>query len=349
MNQDREDDLLDEGPPAPDRWPERWIDRPGEDDPESHAGALFRVASRREPLEAGRLTAIGERLRSRGRRPRARRAWRVAMALGRMLSGSALTATANWYFHRASPGGFGATAPPAATPPARLKVHLRSRPAVAPPLPAPVGETVARMDDPLPPRSRPAQIRQTPSPPQPPIAPPGATSPPPLDRTQRSASALAEESGLLSEALRRLRNNDDAEGALALLDQHDARFANAALAPEASLARIEALMKVRRNSDALSLLDGMTPSPIGIGRDLLIARAELRAAAGRCAMAAPDFDLLLRGASDSDSVTERALWGRASCRARGTDATGARGDLESYLSRFPAGRFARGARAALGE
>jgi hypothetical protein len=212
-----------------------------------------------------------------------------------------------------------------------------------------VGDTIALLDERLPPPSRPASTRHGSSSPQPPIEPAEATSPPPLDVAPRGASALAEESGLLSAALRKLRNDGDAAGALALLDQHDARFARAALAPEASLARIEALMKVRRNDDALSLLDGMAPAPIGIGRELLIARAELRAAAGRCTTATPDFDLLLRGVPASDSITERALWGRASCRARGTDATGARDDLERYLSDFPAGRFAGRARAALDE
>ena len=162
-----------------------------------------------------------------------------------------------------------------------------------------------------------------------------------------TASALAEESALLTTALRKLRQHDDAGGALASLDEHDVRFGRGTLAPEATLARIEALVKLHRNAEALSLLDGMTPMPAGLGRDLLIARAELRAAAGRCAMARPDFDRLLNDGAAFDSIAERALWGRASCRAGGTDVAGARDNLRSYLFHFPHGRFARDARAAL--
>ena len=78
----------------------RWIEGSDGDRPEDRAGALFRAALRREPLEADRLAVIGERLRVGTRRARPRRVWQVAVAFGLMLSGSALTAAANWYFHR---------------------------------------------------------------------------------------------------------------------------------------------------------------------------------------------------------------------------------------------------------
>src|SRR4029078_13137378 len=109
-----------------------------------------------------------------------------------------------------------------------------------------------------------------------------------------------------------------------------------------------ALLRTQRTGDALALMDRSGPSPAGSSRDLRIARAELRAAAGRCADAAADFDLLLRPDRPLDAITERALWGRASCRAAG-DSAGARRDLQDYLTIFPRGRFAADARAALGE
>jgi hypothetical protein len=327
---------------------ERWIERVGEDHAEGRAGALFRAALRGEPLEAGRLAAIEERLHAKPRRPKPHRAWRLAIAVGLMLSGGAMTATANWYFHRSRPANLARPEKPT-PPPGSLKRRARPGFAVAPPPALAVGsDTVSLVDEPTPSRSRTAVTRKEPSRGARPVDPVGSTAPPPSITTE-PASALAEESKLLTRALRKLRQDDDAPGALSILDEHDLRFAGAALAPEATLARIEALIKVHRNTDALSRLDGIAPSPIGIGRDLLIARAELRATAGRCAMAALDFDDLLLGTPAFDAITERALWGRASCRARSADPTGARVDLEAYLSRFPSGRFAGDARTALGE
>jgi hypothetical protein len=237
--------------------------------------------------------------------------------------------------------------------PARSGEGARS-PAVAAaptPAPAPADQTVALLDDPPAPRSAVAVGGRRSSPRFEPAEPsaPSDVTPPAFSSVGQSPSALAEESRLVTAALRKLRQDDDGRGALAILDEHDARFAAGDLAPEAALARIEALIKIRRNADALALLDRMAPPPLGTGRGLLIARAELRAAGKRCASAFGDFDLLLRGDPTVDSITERAWWGRASCRAAGGDALGARADLRSYLAHFPSGRFAIKARAALGD
>jgi hypothetical protein len=326
----------------------RWIEGSDGDRPEDRAGALFRAALRRAPLEAERLSAIGERLRvsTRRARPRPRRAWQVAVAFGLMLSGSALTAAANWYLHRlraadAVPPQVAPLAPPSVPP----KPRIRRGSALVPPTPG--DEALAIPDDPPAPPDRAAQVRHRPAGPSLPLSAESADPIAPASPSMPTASALSEESALLTTALRKLRQDDDAGGALASLDEHDVRFGRGTLAPEATLARIEALVKLHRNAEALSLLDGMAPAPAGLGRDLLIARAELRAAAGRCAMAGQDFDLLLDGEPAFDSIAERALWGRASCRAGDTDAAGARDDLRSYLFHFPHGRFAGDARAAL--
>jgi len=66
-----------------------------------------------------------------------------------------------------------------------------------------------------------------------------------------------------------------------------------------------------------------------------VARAELRAEKGRRAAALNDFNSLLSADAPPDAVSERALYGRATCRAQMGDGAGARADLENYLSAIP--------------
>lgn len=148
--------------------------------------------------------------------------------------------------------------------------------------------------------------------------------------------------------MRKLREENDATAALIILDEHDRRFASSgSLEGEANLTRIEAWMRTGQHPRALARLDALALQSLGQARELLAARADLRAEVGRCKEARVDFDALLGPEAPRDSVTERALFGRASCRARGGDELGARADLERYLARFPEGRFAPAARAAL--
>jgi tetratricopeptide (TPR) repeat protein len=159
---------------------------------------------------------------------------------------------------------------------------------------------------------------------------------------------LAKESRLLARAIAKLRQEDDAEQALAVLDQYRSEFgAIGALLPEANATRIEALLRLGRHSQALALLDAETPATTGVGREMLVARAELRANRGRRVSALHDFDLLLRADSPADAVTERALYGRAVCRGELGNWDEARKDSERYLAMFPHGRFADKARVAL--
>jgi hypothetical protein len=349
MRERAADTGADERPPAG-----RWVTRADEGSPEARAGALLRQAVRREELEAGRLAAIRRRLRDGRRGPQRHWALRLAIAIALLLSGGALTAAGQRYL------GWLAPAPPAPPAPAAepLPQARRARTAASPlaPVPAAPAETTPP-SDPTPGLHAPAEAARPSVPARPPFAPaavaPAAVTPPPAATSEpapvfpAASSALAQESALLVEALRKLRQGDDPRGALALLDEHDVLFPGGVLAPEAMLARIEALIRIHRNRDALSLLDQTAPSPRGSGRELLIARAELRAAAGRCAAAAADFNLLLRRDPPADPITERALWGRAACRATAGDGAGARSDLKDYLALFPEGRFAREARKAL--
>ena len=160
-------------------------------------------------------------------------------------------------------------------------------------------------------------------------------------------SELARESRLVASAIAKLRQDGDAEAALTILDRHRAEFAAGALRPEATATRIEALLRLGRNRQALALLDAQSLSAKGVGREMLVARAELRADKGRHSAALHDFDLLLSAWGKPDAVAERALYGRAACRAKSGDWEGARRDFEKYLGDFPQGRFAERARAAL--
>jgi hypothetical protein len=180
---------------------------------------------------------------------------------------------------------------------------------------------------------------------EPPAQPPAFEAP----ADAPGLSPIAEEAVLVGTALRKLRQDNDPGAALVLLDKHDARFAAGALGAEAKQTRIEALLRLGQQGSALSLLDTLAPAASGYGRELLATRGELRSRAGRCVEALADFETLMAsgGTSSADAIAERALYGRAGCRVRRGDSRGARADLESYLARFPSGRFAADARAAL--
>lgn len=168
-------------------------------------------------------------------------------------------------------------------------------------------------------------------------------------RAGAAGSALSAESQLLSEALRLLRREDDPRGALALLLSHEERFPKGALRPEAQGAQVEALLRLGRRAEALRLLERLPVSGLPRADELRLLRGELRGEAGRCAEAVADFSAILDRPGAAGAAGERALYGRASCRARQGDKAGARADLVSYLSRYPSGKFSDEAREALGK
>jgi TolA-binding protein len=184
-------------------------------------------------------------------------------------------------------------------------------------------------------------VRPAPTP-----AAPALALPPPRP-TQPEPSRLARESRWLASAIAKLRQEGQPEQALAILDQHQSELGSGALASEANATRIEALLRLGRNGQALVLLDEQRLSAQGLGREMLVARGELRAEKGRTSSAIHDFDQILSSPGRVDGITERALYGRATCRAKSSDRDGARDDFAKYLSAFPQGRFASEARAAL--
>jgi len=151
-------------------------------------------------------------------------------------------------------------------------------------------------------------------------------------------SALAAEALVLERALVKLRREHDAQGALAVLDESRALFAQGTLALEAQMARVDALLALGRRSEALSILEQLPLARIGRGGELRLIRAELRANAD-CARALTDFDALVTQALAAP-LMERVLYGRAACELQVGDRAHAEQDLNQYLTRFPQGRFA---------
>jgi len=140
----------------------------------------------------------------------------------------------------------------------------------------------------------------------------------------------------LAEALHSLRTDHAPDAALALLDLHAAELGQSTLVHEVMLLRVEALLDLKRSGEALALLDGKALSNVAASRSLLLTRAQLRAAAGRCAESLADFDLLLARAQ---RPAEQALYGRAVCRGRTGDKLGARADFSLYQRQFPNGAY----------
>jgi hypothetical protein len=216
---------------------------------------------------------------------------------------------------------------------------------------------------------RPARRVQTlapaqPEPVMPAAEPAGIVAAPPLHRrpvalaapveaappsSSPSASTLAEEAALLSRGLRQLEVQHDAAAAARTLGDYAQRFPHGTLAGEARTARVDALVRSGQRALALAELDQEAPrglSALPQGQELGVLRAELLAESGDCAAALTAFEHV--PADGPRALRERALWGRAACRATLGDASGSRQDLQQYLVSFPNGRFAAAARAALG-
>jgi hypothetical protein len=206
--------------------------------------------------------------------------------------------------------------------------------ALSPPQPAPQPGAALALAAPLAPSRAPAA----------PVAPPafaasnpGAWSPTP---------GLAREARLLGLALQRLRHDHDPRAALAILDDHAARFPHSIFGPEAAITRVDALLALDRRPSALAVLEHLELPATTRGRELFVIRAELRVGAKRYAEAISDFTRTLDD-SAGDVLHERALHGRIACYlATGKDAQ-ARTDLRRYLLRFPGGRFVNGVRRTL--
>ncbi len=135
----------------------------------------------------------------------------------------------------------------------------------------------------------------------------------------------------LTEAVRALRVARSPETALALLDRHARELEGNALAREALLVRVEAMLTLERKDDVLRLLDRTSLTAGAASRSLLLMRGQLRAASNRCADAIGDFSLVL---ADAQRPPKQALWGRAMCHERMGDTARAKADLDRYRREF---------------
>jgi hypothetical protein len=335
------------------------------DEDSLHLANIFRTARASTEGDLPRLHwRLRYTLKERAARPK--RLLRLALTVGLIfVAGGSVMAALHPYWHRMasatpprpeSPQTVRARARRATVP--KLKVAVPETPPVEVPATAPPERAVevepatkplaARHVVPRPvsePMTSPRSLPEPLSPPVPALAPP---EPPPL-------SPIAMEQALLGGAVKALRKQGDPRAALAMLEDHARRFPGSVFAQDASMLRVEALLDLARNREALSVMDLLSLRGLPNRNARQVLRGELRASAGRWREARADFESVLadfaagRANATARDVTERALWGRAASRSHLGDEPGARADLALYLRTFPNGRFAAQATALLGE
>jgi len=322
--------------------PTLWSELPAGDAPAAQAGELVRRLGEPEAPGDDRLAAIRARITLR-RGPRTvRRSFTWALVVGALMIGTTLGVAASGWIEplraRLRPHDNEASSPPRAAP------HHRTRHRAAAPVPGPAPEPPALdpapavLERPAPAIAAPSEVHQSPTTLR------RTRGPGALVAAAREPKAARGEAAVLAAAIRKLRRDGNARGALATLDEHAASYPRGELGAEADLVRVEALLAIGDRAAALRLLDARADTNPR-ARQALLVRGELRAAAGRCADAVGDLSRVLASAP-RDGLDERALYARASCLSRLHDYPAARRDLDAYLGKFPDGRYAAQAAAA---
>lgn len=193
--------------------------------------------------------------------------------------------------------------------------------------------------------------RATPRPAAKAVVPPAPLAVPP-DETPTVSTAdddsLLEESRLLGTAIRLLRRELDAKGALTTLDGYFARFPTGKLERDARSVQLDALLSLDRKTEALEVFDTLSESDfkgMARGLELRLVHGELLLHEGRYAEAAVAFNGAVESPSLATDLVERALIGRGIARMHSGDREGGNADLARYLVRFPGGRFVQQAHA----
>ena len=176
----------------------------------------------------------------------------------------------------------------------------------------------------------------------PPTASTAPTTSPPVARGSAPLPAVSDEVRALDRAMGYLRRDHNAVAALATLEQYLDRYPHGALHQEARMARIDALLMLGRQQQALDALEATTFDRGLRSTELLVVRAELHAARD-CGRAKRDFSAALARSPDA-GLLERILYGRGVCLIKMQDAATASADIRSYLGRFPKGAHADWAR-----
>jgi TolA-binding protein len=151
---------------------------------------------------------------------------------------------------------------------------------------------------------------------------------------------------LFSQAVRAWKQQADAQAAIDLIREYQRRFPRGHFAGETIVIAVDALTSLGRPSEALRLLQQSALASVPRSLELHLMRGELSAQAGQCRQALADFEKVLEREQSSE-LAARALFGRASCRTRLSDESGAEADLRLYLERHPDGPQAAAARRAL--
>lgn len=176
--------------------------------------------------------------------------------------------------------------------------------------------------------------------PAPAAAPPAPVPAPPVVETPLPQPAMPSEAEMVAAALAQLRQEKDPRAALATLDAYARAFPHGVLENEAWRTRLEAVIRLDDRKAALVLLDAMPGLSGELATELLLTRAELRAATGRFGDALADFNQVVEGQGGVGAAGERVLYGRAVCLGHLAEDGRARADLLAYERRFPNGRFA---------
>ena len=330
----------------------RWRDRPqGDGSDEDRAAALVRDALAPGAFPVGlddrqlAAIAVGLNAERRARPPFWIRPALVA-ALLTVSVASVLGYETGWFAPMRERLRF-RSIPPAAP---ETVAHQRKHGERSPAAPAPVGQA---SDAPAAPANDPASDVQAIESQRPPASTPviphaplakatGAVPTRKLALAGDHPPGPSEEVQTLQRAMGLLRGKHDAPAALAALDDYVARFPNGVLAPEARVARIDALLLLDRSDEALRALEALPLDAHRRSTELQLIRRELRARTD-CRRADADFTAVLAGVRTA-ALEERALYGRAACRSSQGDAAGAADDLRRYLDRFPNGARAEWAR-----
>ena len=330
----------------------RWRDRPaGGTSDEDRAAALARDAAApgvfSVELDDRQLSAIADSLKTerRARPPFWLRPALVA-ALLTLSMASVMGYEAGWFAPLRQRLRFRSIPPAAPESAAHAKRHaaLPAPPAApeAPPAPAedPPAGVAAAESTPAPVAPRAPAAKRVVAPAVPEVA--VADTPPPAPVVAPAQPPASEEITALEDAVGLLRGKHDALAALEALDRYIARFPKGVLAPEARVARIDALLMLDRADEALRALETLPLDAHRRSTELQLIRGELRARTD-CARAEADFTAVLARVR-APALEERALYGRAACRSSSKNTVGAAADLRRYLERFSNGAHADWAR-----